>query len=172
VAVELHSSIPDRFQAGMQLLATNQNSKPRELEIEGLWPHKGALVLKFAGIDSISAAETLLGCELQVPWEQRAQLDAGWNYVSDLAGCRVFNDNIEIGAVEDVQFGAGEAPLLIVRTAAQRHEIPYAGAYLKHVDVEGKRIDMSLPEGMLDLNSPLTAEEKREQGAERKSGGK
>ncbi len=156
----------------MNLLAISENSQRRELEIEGLWPHKGTLVLKFAGIDSISSAETLLGCELQVPREQRAQLDPGWNYVSDLTGCRVFNDDIEIGAVEDVQFGAGEAPLLIVKAAAQRHEIPYADAYLKRVDAEGKRIDMSLPEGMLDLNSPLSAEEKREQGAERKGGGK
>jgi ribosomal 30S subunit maturation factor RimM len=33
----------------------------REFKIEELWPHKGYLVLKFGGVDSISEAETLVG---------------------------------------------------------------------------------------------------------------
>ena len=60
-----------------------------------------------------------------------------------------------------MQFGAGEAPLLIVKAEASQYEIPYAEAYLKSADLEHKRINMILPEGMLELNAPLTAEEKR-----------
>jgi len=64
-----------------------------------------------------------------------------------------------------VQFGAGEAPLLIVRGDAKREfEIPFAEAYLDSVDVERKQVRMNLPEGLLEVNAPLTAEEKREQG--------
>ena len=70
----------------------------------------------------------------------------------------------EIGRIEDVQFGAGEAPLLIVRDAGGRLvEIPFAEAYLDSVDVERKQVRMKLPEGLLEVNAPLTAEEKREQ---------
>ncbi len=69
----------------------------------------------------------------------------------------------EIGKIEDVQFGTGEAPLLIVGAGSKRSEIPYAEAYLKSVDLEHKQIQMQLPEGMLDLNAPLTAEEKQQQ---------
>jgi 16S rRNA processing protein RimM len=122
-------------------------------------------------VDSISEAETLVGCELQVPRAQRSQLEAGWNYVSDLAGCVVFDRAREIGRIEEVQFGAGEAPLLIVRNPANRLvEIPFAEAYLDRVDVERKQIRMNLPEGLLEVNAPLTAEEKREQaqGARKK----
>ena len=136
----------------------------RELRVEEVWPHKGSLVLKFAGIDSISDAEALIGSELQVPREKRAPLDAGWTYVSDLVGCAVFDRDREVGTVEDVQFGAGEAPLLMVKAGKAENEIPFAEAYLKSVDLERKRIDMELPAGMLDVNAPLTAEEKREQG--------
>jgi 16S rRNA processing protein RimM len=163
VAVELHSDVPDRFRPGLRLFALAQDSSRRELQIEELWPHKEFLVLKFAGIDSISDAETLIGCELQVPRIERAQLESGWNYVSDLTGCVVFDAGREIGKIEDVQFGAGEAPLLIVAAGSKRYEIPYAAAYLKSVDLEGKRIQMQLPEGMLELNAPLTVEEKQEQ---------
>jgi 16S rRNA processing protein RimM len=147
----------------LKLFALAQDRDRHELQIEELWPHKGLLVLKFAGIDSISDAEALIGCELQVPRGERAQLNPGWSYVSDLIGCVVFDGGSEIGKIEDVQFGAGEAPLLIVGTGSKRYEIPYAGAYLNSVDLEHKQIYMQLPEGMLELNAPLTVEEKQQQ---------
>lgn len=163
VAVELHSDVPDRFKVGLKLFALGHDDSRRELQIEDLWPHKAHLVLKFAGVDSISDAEALLGCELQVPRSERAQLDPGWNYISDLVGCVVFDGGSEIGRIEDVQFGTGEAPLLIVGAGGKRCEIPYAEAYLKSVNLEHKQIHMQLPEGMLELNAPLTAEEKQQQ---------
>jgi 16S rRNA processing protein RimM len=168
VAVELHSDVPDRFRVGLRLCALAEDGSRRELQIEHLWPHKGSLVLKFAGIDSISDAEALISCELQVPRTERARLEAGWSYVSDLIGCVVFDTDREIGKIEDVQFGSGEAPLLIVGAGSNRCEIPYAQAYLKSVDLEHKQIHMLLPEGMLELNAPLTAEEKQQQAGSRK----
>jgi 16S rRNA processing protein RimM len=174
VASEIYSDIPGRLTVGMKLLALlrEPDANRRELRVEDLWPHKGLLVLKFAGVDSISDAETLVGCELQVPSSQRSELQAGWNYVSDLVGCTVLDHGREIGRIEDVQFGAGEAPLLIVRDAAARLlEIPFAEAYLDRVDVKGRQVRMKLPEGLLEVNAPLTAEEKQEQaqGARKKS---
>jgi len=164
VAAEVHSDVPDRFSAGMKLsaLAKSGDSR-REVEIEDLWPHKGLLVLKFVGIDSISDAEPLIGSELQVPQADRAKLESGWNYVSDLVGCVVIDQGREIGRVEDIQFGAGEAPLLIVASAdGKKYDVPFAEAYLESVNLAGKQVCMRLPEGMLDINTPLTAEEKRQ----------
>ena len=161
----MHSDVPDRFQQGMRLWALPKegDGPRRELKIEELWPHKGYLVLKFEGVDSISEAETLIGSELQVPARERSRLEPGWAYVSDLVGCVVLDGDREIGSVADVQFGAGEAPLLIVKAGSKQYEIPYAEAYLKSTDLEHKKICMSLPEGMLELNAPLTAEEKEQQ---------
>jgi 16S rRNA processing protein RimM len=147
----------------MRLWGLALDGSRRELEVEEFWPHKSYLVLKFAGIDSISDAEGLIGCDLQVPAAERAKLQPGWNYVSDLVGCTVFDEDREIGQVHDVQFGAGEAPLLLVKAGAKEYEIPYAEAYLASADLEHKKICMNLPEGMLELNAPLTAEEKEQQ---------
>ena len=140
----------------------------RELNIEELWPHKSYMVLKFAGVDSISEAEALVGCELQVPGTERAELEPGWSYVSDLVGCAVFDADREIGWVQEIQFGAGEAPLLIVKSGSKEYEIPYAEAYLTSADLEHKKICMKLPEGMLEVNAPLTAEEKEQQRSNKK----
>ena len=113
VAVEVHSDVPGRFTAGMKLFALGSSPDPRrELEVEDLWPHKELLVLKFRGVDSISQAEALVGCELQLPRSERAPLEQGWSYISDLVGCSLFDHGSPIGRIEDVQFGAGEAPLV------------------------------------------------------------
>ena len=162
VGVEVHSDVPDRFAVGMRVLALSDDGERRELKIEELWPHKGLLILKLSGVDDMNDAESIVGCELQVPSAERAQLDAGWTYVSDLVGCTVFDGDHEIGKVTDLRFGAGEAPLLVVKSDKE-YEIPFAEAFLKSVDLDQKRIVMQLPEGLLELSAPLTAEEKEQQ---------
>jgi 16S rRNA processing protein RimM len=170
VAAEIHSDVPDRFAVGMKLSALDRTgTSRREVEIEDLWPHKGLVVLKFVGVDSITDAEALIGSELQVPRVERAELERGWNYISDLVGCTVFDQGNEIGRIEDVQFGAGEAPLLIVAGAGgKRFDVPFAEAYLEGVDLAGKQVRMKLPEGMLEINAPLTDEEKRQSSMPRR----
>ena len=163
VAAEIHSDIPGRLHAGMKIFALAEDSRRRELQIDDVWPHKGWLVLKFAGVDSISDAEVLIGCELQLPASERAQLEAGAAYISDLIGCTLFDRGREVGVVSDVRFGAGEAPLLVVGSGKNELEIPYAQVFLERVDLEHKRIEMNLPKGLLEVNAPLTDEEKREQ---------
>jgi 16S rRNA processing protein RimM len=172
VATEVHSDIPERFTKGMRLFALppNEDAVRRELEVEELWPHKNLLVLKFAGVDSISEAETLVRCELQVPRSERSQIEQGWTYVSDLVGCTVLDHGREIGRIEDVQFGTGEAPLLIVANAeGKKFDVPFAEAYLDRVDLGQKQVRMNLPEGLLEVNAPLTAEEKQEQARPKKA---
>jgi len=166
VAVEVHSDVPDRLHVGLRVFALAEDDSRREVQIEDAWPHKDWLVLKFAGVDSMSDAESLVGSELQVPLSERAKLESGAAYVSDLVGCTLFDHagaEREVGVVKDVRFGAGEAPLVVVGSGKAEYEIPYAQKFLVRVDLEHKRIDMNLPEGLLDVNAPLTDEEKREQ---------
>lgn len=118
--------------------------------------------MKFEGIDSISDAETLIGSELQIPAGERTELEPGVAYVSDLVGCKIWDGDRELGKVSDVRFGAGEAPLLVVQ-GAKEYEIPFAQAFVQKVDTAAKQIRMLLPEGLLDVNAPLTDEEKRQQ---------
>ena len=154
----MHTDVPDRFRQGMQLSALMKNGERRKVKIEELWPHKSWLVLKFEGVETIDDAEPLKGAELQVPQADRGKLEFGWTYLSDLAGCTVLDNGREIGKVLGVEFGAGEAPLLVVRAEASAaklpYEIPFAEAYLETVDIERKEIRMRLPEGLLEVNSP------------------
>jgi len=143
----------------MRLWALLRGGERRELKVEELWPHKSWVVLKFVGVDTIDDAEALKGAELQLPQSERAELEPGWTYLSDLVGCTVFDGGREIGKVVDVAFGAGEAPLLVVRGEGQvgklPYEIPFAEAFLERVDIERKQVKMKLPEGLLEVNAPV-----------------
>jgi 16S rRNA processing protein RimM len=167
VATELHTDVPDRFRRKMRLSALAKDGQRREVTLEDLWPHKSFLVLKFQGIETINDAEPLIGAELQLPRSERAELEQGWTYLSDLVGCTVFDGQREIGKIEDVQFGAGEAPLLVVRSEAQKsgtklpYEIPFAEAYLEKLDLEQRQVRMKLPEGLLEVNEPVKKERSR-----------
>src|SRR5262249_7168966 len=117
------------------------------------------VVLKFAGVDTISQAEELIGSEIQIPLAERAELQDDSVYISDLVGCMVSDTGREIGRIERVQFGSGEAPLLVIQ-GVQEYLVPFAAAYLEKIDLERKHVSMKLPEGMLELDAPLKPEGK------------
>ena len=57
-----------------------------------------------------------------------------------------------MGKIEDVDRSAGPVALLVVRGAAGEVLIPFAKSYLRKIDLAGKRIEMALPEGLVELN--------------------
>ena len=173
VAAALLTDFPELFASRKKVFAlsgSNGRTKQtqaaeevrRELDVEEHWFHKGMVVLKFAGVDSISDAEALIGSEIQIPRSERAELGTDEFYVSDLVGCTVTDSGREIGRIKDVQFGSGEAPLLVIQ-GEKEYLVPFAGAYIEKISMEQKRLEMKLPEGMLELDAPLNQEEKQRQ---------
>lgn len=169
VAATLLTDFPELFETRRKLFALGGSAKMgatetarRRLELDEHWFHKGMVVLKFAGVDSISDAETLVGSEIQIPRSERAVLGSDEFYVSDLIGCTVTDSDREIGRIKDVQFGSGEAPLLVIE-GEKEYLVPFAAAYIEKIALEQKRLEMKLPEGMLELDAPLNQEEKQRQ---------
>jgi 16S rRNA processing protein RimM len=168
VLAELYTDFPERFEQRRTLYAwTAGSDQRRELHLEEYWPHKGGMVFKFEGVNSIEEAETLLRSEIQIPATERAELEEGAFYVSELLGClvvEVSQAERTVGTVVDVNFGAGTAPLLIVNNeSGKEFMIPFVESFTKKLDVKAKRIEMQLPEGMLELDAPLSAAKKVQQ---------
>ena len=100
---------------------------------------------------------------MQIPESERAELEPGAVWVSDLVGCMVEADGRELGPVADVDFGAGAAPLLVVRQGKREYLLPFAEEFVERMDVAQKRLVLRLPEGLLELDAPLSGEERRQQ---------
>ena len=129
----------------------------REVELVSHWLHKGGIVLHFAGVDSISAAESLAGLIVAIPRAQRISLPEDEVHIADLIGCSVFdisgNAPILVGQIENVDRTAGPVPLLILNCPRGEVLIPFAKNFLRKLDLEARRIEMALPEGLIELNS-------------------
>lgn len=119
-------------------------------EVESAWFHNGALVLKFRGVDTISDAERLSGAEVRVPLSERAPLEPGEFFQSDLVGCEVVDRRTgeSLGRVSGWE-DAGGAGLLVVNGDLL---IPFAREICAEIEPAAKRIVVDLPEGLRDLN--------------------
>jgi 16S rRNA processing protein RimM len=136
---------------------------PREVELIAHWPHKGGIVLHFAGVDSITAAETLNGLIVAIPRAERAALGEDEVYIGDLIGCALVDvaqsnesgaNPVTVGEIENVDRTAGPVALLVVRGAAGEVLVPFAKSYLRSIDLKARRVEMALPEGLVELNAP------------------
>jgi 16S rRNA processing protein RimM len=143
-------------------LPATEASAPREMELTAHWLHKGGVVLHFAGVDSISAAETLNGLIVAIPRTERAALGEDEVYIGDLIGCALVDVAggvpVPVGEIEDVDTTSGPVALLVVRGAAGEVLVPFAKSYLRSIDLKARRVEMALPEGLVDLNGPEKAQ--------------
>jgi len=131
---------------------------PREVGLSNHWLHKGGIVLHFAGVDSISAAETLKGLIVALPRAERAALAEDEVYTGDLIGCTLIDvagaEPVTVGEIEGVDRRSGPVALLVVQGAAGEVLIPFAKSFLRKIDLKAKRVEMALPEGLVELNVP------------------
>jgi 16S rRNA processing protein RimM len=170
VLAELFTDFPDRFAGREDLFLVpfgfaGDRTAARHVGITSSWlptgKNSGRVVLQFAGIDSIAAAETISGLDLVIPNDRRMPLDEESIYISDLVGCTLFDDAVAVGEISDVQFPASPngtrlpetAPLLAV-LAEDGSEIlvPFVKAFIKTVDLPARRIVMMLPAGLVEVN--------------------
>jgi 16S rRNA processing protein RimM len=143
------SDKPERFEALTEVYLFGSGERR---QVETTWFHNGALIFKFRGIDSISDAQPLTGCEVRVPMAERARLDPGEYFQSELIGCEVFDrqSGERIGRVTDWEDGGGSG-LLVVDGHLM---IPFARAICLEIDPDARRIAVELPPGLKDLYQP------------------
>ncbi len=168
VFAEILTDFPEKFEERRQLWlfdagvsaaagARPAARAPRQVELKNHWLHKGGVVLHFAQVDSISDAETLAGLIVAIPQAERAELSEDEVYIGDLIGCELIDvagaEPVRLGEIENVDRSGGAAPLLVVRGAKGELLVPFAKSYLRKIDLEAKRVEMALPEGLIDLNS-------------------
>lgn len=179
VLADLFTDFPERFAAHPLVWlapagyadapAAPLDSAANQSEVAAYWlpvgRNAGRIVLHFAGVESIEQAERLAGKDVLVPLDERLPLDPGSAYISDLIGSTVYDKEIALGVVNDVEFATSPdgsrrlddaAPLLSV-TSADGDEIliPFANAFLLELDLANKAIRMNLPEGLAQINAQI-----------------
>lgn len=180
VLAELLTDFPERFEQRTRVFLgpvdfEGNEAAARPAEVVSHWlpvgKNEGRIVLQFAGIDSITDAESIAGLDVMVPREERVAPEDDAVYISELVGCTLYNGSASVGIVTDVQFAMTAdgsrrldeaAPLLAVAsTEGDEILVPFAKAFLVDVDVAAKRVDMVLPEGLIEVNRSSRASDER-----------
>ena len=171
ILAELFTDFPERFEDRTRVFLAKPDfvgleSEVRAISVTSHWlpvgRNHGRIVLGFEGIDSINKAEELAGLDVFIPAAERVELEEDAEYISDLIGCVVYDHGEVVGTVTDVEFPttpdgtrrlAEAAPLLSVLTdSGDEVLIPYVQSFLIELLPEQKRINMSLPTGLIDVN--------------------
>ncbi len=144
------------FHAGSALQVVLPNRQELTLTIDRAWEHKGRLVLKFAGIDTITEAERLRLAEVLTKKEALGPLPEGEYFLDDLLGCRLIEEGTgrDMGAIAEVYEPPGGVLLFsVVDSERKEMLVPFANEICREVDIESRRIVVRLPEGMEDLKA-------------------
>lgn len=123
-------------------------------QVESAWLHDGRPILKFRGVDSISAAEELEGAEVRIPRSERPELPRDEYYESDLVGCEVMERSTGnvLGRVVELQNYGGSGLLTVATAQGGELLVPFARSICPDIDIAGRRILVDLPEGLKELN--------------------
>jgi 16S rRNA processing protein RimM len=171
---ELFTDFPEHFNERKQIFLAPSGfqgdaAQARSAEVISFWlpmgKNKGRIVLQLAGIDTITQAEGLTGLEVIVPAEERMPLDDDSEYISELVDCTVYDGSTVVGVITGIEFPVTPdgtrrleeaAPLLEV-TSQDGEEIliPFARDFVASVDTKAKRVNMALPQGLVDVNRLL-----------------
>lgn len=172
---EIYSSQPGR-EDHLKDVVLDLNGRRQPMTVEQIWRHDGRPVFKFAGIDSISAAEPWQGADVLVPRVERADPAEGEYSHADLIGCSVVTGSVvkgcsvatgpaagtgdlreagpgagvTVGVVRGVEDYGGPSLLKVEAADGREILIPFARAICKEIDVAAKIIRVDLPDGLLE----------------------
>jgi 16S rRNA processing protein RimM len=123
----------------------------RPYPLQDVRPHGGVVLLHFAGVEDINAAETLRGLSVAIPATEAAPLAADQYYIHDLIGLRAIHLNgKELGIVADVLSGAAQDLLVIRRAGATDVLVPLVKALVPTVDLASRTVTIDPPLGLFD----------------------
>ncbi len=146
VVVEPLSDHPSRFEAGAELWLGGSF-----LTVAKARPDKERWVLLFEGVTSRDEAEELRGGELVVDASSLPPLDDDRYYFHDLVGCRLEDSGGTcLGTVTGVV--PGTPGWLEIDHDGKTALVPMVKAFLREVDLEGNRIVIDLPTGLLEAS--------------------
>jgi 16S rRNA processing protein RimM len=151
VLADLHTDFPDRFHLLEEVWLEFDDGHRQCMVLEESWEHKGRIVLKFAGVDTINSAEDYVGCWVEIPADQVTQLPEGTYFDYDLIGCFVEDTHGDrLGIVTDILRITGNNQL-VVKGFGREFLIPAVESICIRISVAEKRILVDPPEGLMDL---------------------
>jgi len=133
----------------LDFLRIELREKTIEIKIERIWYHKQFVMVKLAGYDDATSAQTLKGGRVMIHRDQALPLEEDEYYLADLLGLRVFTeDGEDLGELTDVLFTGANDVYVVKNEAGAQILIPAIKKCVLDVDIAAGRVLVRLMEGL------------------------
>ena len=122
----------------------------KKYAIEKVSYKKASVLLKLSGVDTVSDAEKLKDKTVYCTKEELGDLPQDTYFVADLLGCFVYNNDVLLGKLKDV-ISTGAADIYEIEDESRKCiYLPAIKENILSIDITEKRIEVSIPEGLLE----------------------
>jgi 16S rRNA processing protein RimM len=132
------------------VLTIRRGAVERAVAVRTVRPHKNVLLVTLEGVDSMNAAEELVGAEVAIDADALPAPGEGEAYHFQLIGLAVETTAGEhVGVVHEI-FTTPANDVCVVRREQGEVLIPYVEEIVRHVDLEARRLVIEPIPGLLD----------------------
>ena len=122
----------------------------KEYEVQQVSYKKASVLLKLSGVDTVSDAEKLKDKTLYCIKNELGDLPQDTYFVADLLGCFVYEKDECLGKLKDI-ISTGSADVYEIEDESRKCiYLPAIKENILKIDILEKRIDVSIPEGLLE----------------------
>ncbi|MGT2711690.1 ribosome maturation factor RimM [Streptococcus oriscaviae] len=141
----------ERFKKGARLALFNDKDQfVMDVEIASHRKAKNFDIIKFKGMYHINDIEKYKGFSLKIAEENLSDLDEGEFYYHEIIGLDVYEGEELIGQIKEIlQPGANDV-WVVKRKGKRDLLLPYIPPVVLEVDMENKRVQVELLEGLDD----------------------
>ncbi len=108
------------------------------------------LIVHFKGIETCESALEMKNSILCMNRENATPLPKDHYFMVDLIGCRVFENDILLGVLDDIiETGANDVYSIVSEDNIEIL-IPALKSVIQNIDIDASRIDVLLPKGLID----------------------
>ena len=133
----------DIFKKGNNLYVGKNHQK---LEINSYRKHKIYDMVTFVGINSIDDVILYKGDKVYI---NRCEFEFSGILDEDIIGMEVYGDNKLIGIVTTILKNSVHS-ILVIEKNGNRNMVPYVNEFIKNIDLENKKIEINVIEGLIN----------------------
>lgn len=153
VKVHLHSGNPDPLLIAEAVFLQFPSGIRRTVEIVRQVIHKGQVLLRFRGFESIDRAKEMIGAKVLLAAMDLPDLDVDEYYWGQLKGLDIIDrERGNIGCLDDL-FTTAAHDTYVVRGRYGEVLVPAVKEFIKDIDLDGGLINVSLPRGLIPEES-------------------
>jgi len=131
-------------------VSVNQDGGLKEYRVKKCRIHKNFVLISLSGVENMNEAEKFKGLDLLVHRRHAKPLEEDEFYICDLIGMKVYEGDTLLGTLTDV-FETGSNDVYVIKGKNKKEILlPALKSVVEEVDLEGRRMQVNIPEGLLD----------------------